>query len=67
MFSTVYPALGILLTGWRLNSAAILSVAATELASMIVLWQVRSGRLGRVAAVGIALYAAYALVVGIAA
>ena len=67
MFSTVYPALGILLTGWRLNSAAILSVAATELASIIVLWQVRSGRLGRVAAVGIALYAAYALVVGIAA
>jgi cation:H+ antiporter len=67
MFSTVYPALGILLTGWRLNSAAILSVAATELASIIVLWQVRSGRLGRVAAVGIALYAAYALAVGIAA
>ena len=67
IFSTVYPALGILLTGWRLNSAAILSVAATELASIIVLWQVRSGRLGRVAAVGIALYAAYALAVGIAA
>jgi cation:H+ antiporter len=68
MFSTVYPALGILLTDWALNAAAMFSVAATELASTVILWQVRSGRLGPIsAAVGLALYAAYALAVGIAA
>jgi hypothetical protein len=55
MFSTVYPALGILLTDWALNAAAMFSVAATELASTVILWRVRSGRLGPIsAAVGLA-------------
>ncbi|BBE42286.1 sodium:calcium antiporter [Conexivisphaera calida] len=63
MFSTVYPALGMVLTDWRLNAAATASVAMTELASIATLWQVRSGKLSPIAIFGIALYAAYVLAI----
>ncbi|MGC9192064.1 MAG: sodium:calcium antiporter [Conexivisphaera sp.] len=60
MFSTVYPALGILLTGWRISAAAALGVIVTELSSITLLLQARSGRLGAASALGTVLYAAYA-------
>mgnify|MGYP001772638280 CR=1 FL=1 len=59
MMSTIFPALGMALTDWRLNAAAIASVAMTELASALTLLQARSGRLSPLTASAAVLYFAY--------
>ncbi|MFB6470073.1 MAG: sodium:calcium antiporter [Vulcanisaeta sp. AZ3] len=45
LYSTVYPALGLILTQWSLNIDAVVSVTVTEVVSLVVLYHVLKGRI----------------------
>lgn len=62
LYSTLYPALGIVFTHWPLSIDAVLSVVIVETASLIILYHIFRGRITwDTSIVGIAGYAAYVL------
>lgn len=61
LYSTFYPAIGILLTSWTLDVHAMVSVVIVEAVSLLMLYYVWKGRIGyAVGALGLAGYLAYA-------
>jgi len=62
LYSTVYPALGLLLTRWELDAPAIASVALVEVISLLILYHILRGALTPdVAAIGLAGYIGFAI------
>jgi len=61
LYSTFYPAIGVLFTSWSLDIHAIVSIVIVEVVSLIMLYYVWRGRIGyAVGAIGLAGYLAYA-------
>ncbi|WP_291765503.1 sodium:calcium antiporter [Caldivirga sp. UBA161] len=64
LYSTIYPALGLLLTHWRLTLGALLSVAVVEAISVIIIYHIVRRRLTLdVAVLGLIGYASYIILV----
>ncbi|WP_143701304.1 sodium:calcium antiporter [Vulcanisaeta thermophila] len=63
LYSTVYPALGLLLTEWSLSMEAIVSVVEVEVSSLVILYHVIRGRLTwDTAIIGLTGYIIYLLI-----
>nr|KJR72756.1 MAG: sodium:proton exchanger [Vulcanisaeta sp. AZ3] len=63
LYSTVYPALGLILTQWSLNIDAVVSVTVTEVVSLVVLYHVLKGRITwDVGVLGLVGYISYLLI-----
>ena len=66
LYSTLYPAMGLLLTHWRLTVGALASVAIVEAISVIIIYHIVKRRLTPdVAILGLAGYLAYVLLVAL--
>ncbi|ABW02794.1 sodium:calcium antiporter [Caldivirga maquilingensis] len=64
LYSTIYPALGLLLTHWRLTLGALVSVIVVEVISMVVIYHIVRRRLTPdVAVLGLMGYVAYIILV----
>jgi len=62
LYSTFYPAIGLILTEWEIDSHAILSVIIVEITSLIILYHVWKGKLTLdVAAIGLGGYMVFAI------
>ncbi len=62
LYSTFYPAIGLILTEWEIDSSAIISVAIVELTSLLILYHVWKGKLTPdVAAIGLGGYVGFAI------
>lgn len=62
LYSTFYPAIGLMLTEWEIDFSAILSVAIVEITSILILYHVWKGRLTPdVAVIGLGGYIGFAI------
>ena len=64
LYSTIYPALGLLLTHWRLTLGALVSVVVVEVISIVIIYHIVRRRLTLdVAALGLIGYVAYIMLI----
>jgi cation:H+ antiporter len=62
LYSTIYPALGLVITSWEIGFEGIVSIVLVEAASLLILYHVNKGRITwDVALVGLGGYVGYAL------
>lgn len=62
LFSTFYPAIGLILTEWEIDISAIVSVIVVEIVSLIILYHVSKGKLTLdVAGIGLGGYIVFAI------
>lgn len=62
LYSTIYPAIGMLITAWELDHSAIVSVAIVEIISLLILYHISKGKLTLdVAVIGLLGYMAFSI------